>query len=246
LTFLSLEVIESWYNRQDSDGWIQREQILGDEARSRVPAEFQVQYPEHANPPTFLQAISCYILRLNNASQVYSVDAHGDSTSLGQELDVTNARLVNRELAKEYLSKLYPKLRTNYQWMRRTMQGKIREYGRRSRSRTEGYRWRGRTMTHTLTSGLDDYPRADRPHIGELHVDLLSWIGFMGRNLQDIATLIGEEDDAEEFEEHYADIKANIHGTLSDSRVGRIFHLVGYWRKNDPLNYLLVLSLYFS
>lgn len=208
-----MEVIESWYNRQDSDGWIQREQILGDEARSRVPQEFQVQYPEHANPPTFLQAISCYIARLNNASQVYSVDAHGESASLGLELDVTNARLVNSELAKEYLSKLYPKLRTNYQWMRRTMQGKIREYGRRSRSRMEGYRWRGRTMTHTLTSGLDDYPRADRPHVGELHVDLLSWIGFMGRNLQEIATLIGEEDDAEEFEEHYIDIKANIDGS---------------------------------
>ncbi|KAG0053545.1 Processing alpha glucosidase I [Gryganskiella cystojenkinii] len=209
---LSLDVIESWYNRQDSDGWIQREQILGDEARSRVPQEFQVQYPEHANPPTFLQAISCYIARLHNVSQTeFSVGSHGESASLNKDQDVTNARLLNRGLAKEYLTNLYPKLRTNYEWMRKTMQGKIREYGRRSHSRTEGYRWRGRTMTHTLTSGLDDYPRAPRPHVGELHVDLLSWIGFMGRNLQDIATLIGEEEDAEEFEEQYADIKANIH-----------------------------------
>ena len=39
------------------EGWIPREQILGDEARSRVPAEFVVQNPLHANPPTLLLAI---------------------------------------------------------------------------------------------------------------------------------------------------------------------------------------------
>ncbi|KAF9189385.1 Processing alpha glucosidase I [Haplosporangium sp. Z 11] len=213
---LSLEIIESWYNRQDSDGWIQREQILGDEARSRVPEEFQVQYPEHANPPTLLQAISGYLDRLRNVSNVFAVGAFGDSQQVhfgdghSTEKDVTNTRLLHPVLAQEYLTKLYPKLRTNYFWMRRTMQGGIREYGRQSRSRVEGYRWRGRTMTHTLTSGLDDYPRAAVPSVAELHVDLLSWIGFMGRQLQYIAQIIGEEDDAEEYEDHYKAIVNNI------------------------------------
>ncbi|KAF9423627.1 Processing alpha glucosidase I, partial [Podila epigama] len=207
---LSLEVIESWFNRQDSNGWVQREQILGDEARSRVPQEFQVQYPEHANPPTFLTAINEYLNRLEEATKTVQGDSqqivvNGEST----KRDVTNLRL-DREHAQQYLSKLYPKLRTNYYWMRRTMQGGIREYGRMSRSRVEGYRWRGRTMTHTLTSGLDDYPRAPRPHLGELHVDLLSWIGYMGRNLQNIARILGEEDDMEEIEMHYEAIRANI------------------------------------
>jgi len=196
-----LEVIESWYNRQDNDGWVQREQILGDEARSRVPQEFQVQYPEHANPPTLLTAVNGYLDRLQAA-------ASGDTR------DVTNARL-DPEHAQQFLARLYPKLRSNYNWMRKTMQGGIRQYGRMSRSRVEGYRWRGRTMGHTLTSGLDDYPRAPIPSVGELHVDLLCWIGYMGRNLQNIAQILGEEDDVEEFEDHYHAIRANVDGKSS-------------------------------
>ncbi|KAF9933513.1 Processing alpha glucosidase I [Mortierella alpina] len=205
---LSLEIIESWYNRQDKDGWIQREQILGEEARSRVPAEFQVQYPEHANPPTLVQAISLYLDRLQNVSSTFSVGALGED--MAAKADVTNMRLLNPGLSQEFLSKLYPKLRANYYWMRRTMQGGIREYGRQSRSRVEGYRWRGRTMTHTLTSGLDDYPRSAQPSVAELHVDMLSWIGFMSKRLEKIAKIVGEEDDAEEYEDHYKAIVANV------------------------------------
>ncbi|KAG0295720.1 Processing alpha glucosidase I [Dissophora globulifera] len=213
---LSLEIIQSWFDRQDNDGWIHREQILGDEARSRVPSEFHVQYPEHANPPTLFKAINLYLDRLQNVSQAFAVDAHGESKQapLAMESnvkhDVTNARLMNPALAAEYLKKLYPKLILSYHWMRQTMQGEIRKYGRQSRSRVEGYRWRGRTLTHTLTSGLDDYPRAPRPSVGELHVDLLSWIGFMNRNLQSIAAILGEEDDVEELEDHYKAIVANV------------------------------------
>ena len=40
---LSLDIIKSWSQLIDSDGWVAREQILGQEARSKVPYEFQVQ-----------------------------------------------------------------------------------------------------------------------------------------------------------------------------------------------------------
>lgn len=33
---LSLEILKSWIDLIDSDGWVGREQILGEEARSRV------------------------------------------------------------------------------------------------------------------------------------------------------------------------------------------------------------------
>lgn len=58
-----LEIVKSWFSLVDEDGWIAREQILGDEARSKVPAEFQVQYPHHANPPTLFIAITEFILK---------------------------------------------------------------------------------------------------------------------------------------------------------------------------------------
>ncbi|KAG0265379.1 Processing alpha glucosidase I [Actinomortierella ambigua] len=221
---LSLEIIKSWYDRQDEDGWIQREQILGDEPRSRVPAEFQIQYPEHGNPPTLVTALCGYLDRVADAAanKVFGVvqpdvgvmptdptaAKTATATTAAGRRDETN-RMLDR--ANEYLSELYPKLRTNYFWMRNTMQGGIREFGRMSaRSRTEGYRWRGRTPSHTLTSGLDDYPRAAVPSVGELHVDLLSWIGFYAKQLARIAELMDLPDDVDEYEDHYDAIKGNI------------------------------------
>lgn len=54
---LSLDIITSWANLIDDNGWLAREQILGDEARSKVPSEFQTQYPHYANPPTLITAL---------------------------------------------------------------------------------------------------------------------------------------------------------------------------------------------
>eukprot|EP00762_Andalucia_godoyi_P008717 ANDGO_00452.mRNA.1 Mannosyl-oligosaccharide glucosidase GCS1 len=50
---LSYASISGWLQKMDADGWIPREQILGDEARSRVPMEFVPQDKTHVNPPTF-------------------------------------------------------------------------------------------------------------------------------------------------------------------------------------------------
>ena len=44
-------------------------QILGLEARSRVPAEFMVQYPDSANPPTLFLVLSDMAKRAAAASQ---------------------------------------------------------------------------------------------------------------------------------------------------------------------------------
>lgn len=60
----SAEVLSSWFNTMNEDGWMAREQILGPEARSRVPPEFQVQKPDVANPPTLLLAVQEMLMRL--------------------------------------------------------------------------------------------------------------------------------------------------------------------------------------
>ena len=63
---------------------------------------------------------------------------------------------------------------------------------------------------HTLTSGLDDYPRADPPHPGELHVDALAWVGASAHALQQVAQYLGEEIDAALYEEHLYAAQHNL------------------------------------
>ena len=75
----------------------------------------------------------------------------------------------------------------------------------------EAYRWRGRSQTHVLTSGLDDYPRAEA-NAGELHLDLISWMGFFTRTMRDIAGFMGNTDDEAMFAETEKAIIDNIDG----------------------------------
>lgn len=115
------------------------------------------------------------------------------------------------ELAFSFLKSIYAPLKRHYDWFRRTQRGQIKQYGRTARSRTEAYRWRGRTEQHVLTSGMDDYPRGP-PHAGELHLDLISWMGFFTRTMKDISTFIGEKDDAVVFADIEKAVADNIEG----------------------------------
>ncbi|GAA6008227.1 hypothetical protein JCM11491_001936 [Sporobolomyces phaffii] len=212
---LSLEIIKSWINLVDEDGWVGREQILGEEARSKVPQEFQTQYPSYANPPTLTMGLTAFIGRLRSLglatlSSITSGDVDQNVFSATSSPSLSSSHLSSPALAASYLTSLYPKLKLHYNWFRSTQRGQIREFGRRSRSSVEGYRWRGRTTDHVLTSGLDDYPRAIPPHLGELHVDLASWMAFFARTMKDVAEFLEMDEDVEEFEDHYEDIVHNI------------------------------------
>ncbi|KAG5970953.1 hypothetical protein E4U55_001392 [Claviceps digitariae] len=236
---LTLEIIKSWYNTMDEDGWIPREQILGPEARTKVPEEFQVQYPHFANPPTLFLIIEDFMERLlkSNGTQ----PAHGSSSSSSSggkpEGDLSpgnrsplpsyTAHLDNYELGEGFLRKMYPLLRRQYDWFRRTQRGDIKGYDREAYSSKEGYRWRGRSETHVLTSGLDDYPRPQPPHPGELHVDLLAWVGLMTKSLTKIADALGLEEDVAELSSRLNAIEHNLndlhwsktHGCYCDATV---------------------------
>lgn len=189
---LTLQIVQSWFNLADEDGWIPREVILGPEARSKVPEEFQVQYPHYANPPTL------YVVLNRLLDKVES----GDASGLGY--------LGKPESVKASLKDLYPLLKRHYNWWRRTQKGDLKTYDREAYSNKEAYRWRSRTPRHILTSGLDDYPRAQPPHPGELHLDAISWVGLMARSMKRIATFLGDSEDASEFATHETSIAKNI------------------------------------
>ncbi|KAI0078991.1 glycoside hydrolase [Panus rudis PR-1116 ss-1] len=219
---LSLEILKDWINLIDDNGWVAREQILGEEARSKVPAEFQTQVPTFANPPTLTMAVTAFINRLKSSPLGPSDQELGLDFGMGgaQEVlmkpagDSPSTALRSRflsdpELSLSYLKSIYQPLKRHYDWFRRTQRGQIKQYGRKARSRTEAYRWRGRTKDHVLTSGMDDYPRGP-PHAGELHLDLISWMAFFTRTMRDISEFIGETDDTAAFIEIESAILGNI------------------------------------
>ena len=154
---ISTDVIGYWLDLMNIEGWIPREQILGDEARTKVPPEFVVQHNEKANPPALFLPIK-------------SMRKQG-------------------LLDNDYLRKLFPRLRAWYNWLNTTQAGRL----------PSTYRWRGRDATtdrelnpKTLTSGLDDYPRASHPSDAERHLDLRCWMTVISGVMADISETIGK------------------------------------------------------
>jgi mannosyl-oligosaccharide glucosidase len=179
----------------------------------QVPAEFQTQYPSYANPPTLVLALTKYIAKLKAQTDANTLDSQlgfNSDVQLKVTDDIADAHLNSPDLAESYLRSIYPALRRHYLWFRRTQKGQLREWNRRPKSKTEAYRWRGRTEEHVLTSGLDDYPRAKPPHSGELHVDLMSWVGFFARTMGEVAEYLDEADDLKEYRKHERGVLANL------------------------------------
>ena len=208
---LTLDITNSWLRLMTEDGWIAREQILGEEARSKVPEKFQVQYTHYANPPTLILPI---------VSLLHSMTGSGKKFIMGQEkmadmIVMADAELMdewNRDSAeqvKKLLTEAYPLFKKNFEWYRRTQRGRLYKNGVVS-SKEEVYRWRGRTHTHCLTSGLDDYPRAANVSKYELHLDLTSWMGMYADMLRAIAEYLGAEKDVKYFTGIHEQVKQNI------------------------------------
>ncbi|KAF4535015.1 Glucosidase i [Lasiodiplodia theobromae] len=192
---LAMEIVRSWLSLMDDDGWIAREQILGSEVRSKVPPEFQVQYPHHANPPTLFLVVAAFVDKLTERSP------YSGAPSL---------YLAHPPEAQQLLDELYPLLKRHYHWFRKTQAGDLTSHTRPNSAPDEAYRWKGRTPQHILTSGLDDYPRAQPPHPSELHLDALCWVGSMAGALQTIAEHMGEDADARVFGTHRQRVQQNI------------------------------------
>nr|BAE93517.1 hypothetical protein similar to glucosidase 1 [Enchytraeus japonensis] len=158
---LTLDIVGHWFDLVNVEGWVPREQILGAEARARVPEEFILQHSKNANPPTFF-------------------------LPLKKIVDDVRADPKDKE-GLEFLRKLFPRLKYWYSYYENTQSGKL----------NSTYRWRGRNATNiyelnpkTLTSGLDDYPRASHPTDDERHVDLRCWMALSSGVMADLAEIL--------------------------------------------------------
>ncbi|XP_055695193.1 mannosyl-oligosaccharide glucosidase [Lutzomyia longipalpis] len=186
---ISIDIVAHWFALMNVEGWIPREQILGVEALAKVPEEFVTQRNTDANPPTILIVLNRILTR------------YGDVLK-------AKGRLAT-------LDRLFPRLQAWFTWFNTTQRG----------DSPGTYRWRGRAENSvrelnpkTLTSGLDDYPRASHPNDKERHVDLRCWIAFAAKVLGDLARLLGR-DDSKYLETYYY---------LSDNSLLNEYHLSPY------------------
>ncbi|KAJ1949901.1 Processing alpha glucosidase I, partial [Linderina macrospora] len=180
---LSMQVLLSWRNTSQ-DGWIAREQILGSEARSKVPVEFQVQYPNFANPPTLLFNVEAF---MRHREEIASLRKAAEGGLVELPASETSQMLLDHELADRMMLELGELANGMLEYFLTTQRGSSSKRASSKSTFASGFRWRGRTESHTLTSGLDDYPRASPPSTGELHLDLHAWVAYMQRLSDELA-----------------------------------------------------------
>lgn len=163
---IEMDIISHWFDLMNVEGWIPREQILGVEALAKVPEEFVTQVNTNANPPTFFLTLQFILKNYGNKLK--------DENNLAT-LDLLYTRLVKW-----------------FDWFNTTQTGNV----------PGTYRWRGRDSTtnrelnpKTLTSGLDDYPRASHPTQDEHHIDLRCWIALGAKTIANIAEYLNRQGD---------------------------------------------------
>ncbi|GLE07741.1 hypothetical protein PINS_up018372 [Pythium insidiosum] len=103
-----------------------------------------------------------------------------------------------------FLETLYPFLVRWYSWLATTQRGPLVDAERTT------FRWRGRRaddgklVANTLSSGLDDYPRASQVSDREMHVDLLCWMIKASDVLSTVAKRTGRDADVAVLARHRA------------------------------------------
>lgn len=192
---LAMDVFRNWLSLMDDQGWIAREMVLGPEAEFATPADFHIQFPHIANPPTMFMVISRFVDMLQGTSKYYGHDSW---------------YLTKADAGKAFIAEVYPLLKKHYEWFRHSQSGDVEAHSVPSANLNEGYRWRGRTPEFNYASGLDDYPRAEPPDISELHLDALCWVGLMAEVLAKIAPFVEKDSDLVTYENHVRGVKTNL------------------------------------
>ncbi|XP_074302303.1 mannosyl-oligosaccharide glucosidase GCS1-like isoform X1 [Silene latifolia] len=148
---ICLDIIGHWLDLMNIEGWIPREQILGAEASSKVPEEFVLQYPSNGNPPTLFLVLH-------------------DLVSGMQTGQFTAAEISE---ISSFMDRALIRLDAWFKWFNSSQSGKL----------PNSYFWHGRDNVSirelnpkSLSSGLDDYPRASHPSEDERHLDLRCWM----------------------------------------------------------------------
>ncbi|KAI3467687.1 hypothetical protein Pfo_024350 [Paulownia fortunei] len=171
---ISLDIIGHWLDLMNADGWIPREQILGAEALSKVPSEFVLQHPTNGNPPTLF-----LVLR----DLVCGIKKNKFTASELNDISI-------------FLRRAFVRLDAWFKWFNTTQSGKD----------ASTYFWHGRDNAtirelnpKSLSSGLDDYPRASHPSEDERHLDLRCWMQLAADCMSSISEFLEDSPIGKEY-----------------------------------------------
>ncbi|KAH7729303.1 mannosyl oligosaccharide glucosidase [Aphelenchoides avenae] len=168
---LSLDIIASWLDTMNSNGWIPREMILGAEAEAKVPAEFLVQSDDVANPPMFFYLIEKF---LDNSNFM-----------------VQHAGRVQR---------LYPRLKQWYIWLRSSQAGPQKGTMQwQGRNTTTPFELNPKTLPSGLDDyPRASHPSNDA---SEYHLDLRCWMAMASKVLRRLSESVEDMQWIAEVEE---------------------------------------------
>ncbi|EGG23802.1 glycoside hydrolase family 63 protein [Cavenderia fasciculata] len=194
---MSLEILSSWLNTMDANGWIAHDQILDREIASFAlennKNEDIVQSPRVLNPPTILMAIDRLI------DQVYQCLQGTSNTQSTVTSDCKNesARIL------EFLRAAYPRLGKYYQYFWDTLESdKVPKLFSWKMDHLSKSNLKNGTAV-LIASGMTDYPRCNfgscnsqnelfEQEENYLHLDAAAWVAYAAGRMARIAETIKE------------------------------------------------------
>ena len=208
---LSLDMVNTWLDTMDKEGWIPREQIRGNEAENQVPSEFINQDRLIANPPTLLFPIKIFI---NNYK--FFKDSNDKNYGL-----------------KELLIKFYKKLKLWLNWFENTQRSPM--FKKKGDKYKYIYQWNKRDGSHNFPSGFDDLPRGMTPNDEENHLDLNIWLLELEKTLHLLSTFFDKEN-INFYEKNILERKKNIKDKLFSKELNMYSDYLGPQFKRISIN----------
>lgn len=140
--------------------------MLGREIRAGAPPSSWAQITSDANPPSQHMLIG-HLLDRYDADPELKKESYDDFVA--------------------FLGRIYGNFKLNVEWFLTSQASEVLP---------DTFRWKGRTPTYCLASGMDDYPRAPILTDQEAHVDLQTWMIVSTSVLARVATILEKSDDA--------------------------------------------------